>query len=366
VGWDSNIEFLVPDGPSSTAIVPRGNLVRTFWSPQGELRLAGTGNWIGYLDEKDLSRYNVTISLDGTRRSSLNTTWRASASYMFGYSDSSRVLADQGVLLPVVPIRTASAALGVTRKLGAMTSLRLDGRAYATRFEEDDVTSVGLLDSQSIRGTAGLERKIGASDTAAIEYSLENAFYSAPPGADTGRTSYLTHFGSLQWTRLLSPRSGFLLEAGGSYTPDASEAGLARRGNFYGGLSYNRMVKRSSIAMFARREVTPAFGLGVARLENRFGLGAEIPMGRAWTLTLSGTYVRPETPEGAPLAYSSPSEAFAGLGRRIGRIFQISAEGRYRRRGATETLPEIEGFQAGVFLSVLGPTARASAPAAGR
>ena len=53
LGYDSNIDFRVPDGPSSWAISPRGNLARVFRSPKGQLRLGGTGNWIGYPEQKE-------------------------------------------------------------------------------------------------------------------------------------------------------------------------------------------------------------------------------------------------------------------------------------------------------------------------
>jgi hypothetical protein len=361
-GWDSNIEFQVPDGPSSSSISPRGNLARVFWGPQGQLRLGGTGRWIGYLDQRSLSQYDVNVGLDGSYRSSLNTTWRASGSYDFGNSGSSFVLAEQGVLLPLVKTRTLAGDLGLTRQLGLRTSFLLDARVYRTVFDQSDAGAVGLVDGLSIRGTASLERKLGPHDTAAIQYAVESILRGQTTSSvDGGGSSYLTHYGSLQWTHILSPRSGFLLEAGGSYTPNAEVAGLGQQGSFYGGASYRRQVKRSSIALFARREVTPAFGLGVSRLENRFGLSALIPIGRAWTLQVAGTHVKPETPDGASFTYSTPDESSVSLGRRLGRLFGVSAESRYRRRGATNTYPAIEGFQAGVFLSLLGPTGRAPA-----
>ncbi len=368
-GWDSNISFLVPDGPSSTAIVPRGNLAHVFWGPKGELRLAGAGNWIGYLEEKDQSRYNVVFGLDGTYRSSLDTTWRANVSYTYGYSDSSSVLAAQGVLLPVVPAQTGAAGLGVTTKLGRRTSFHVDARGYGTVFDQEDAATAvaGLDDSRSLRGTTGLDWMIGSRDTVGIVYSLEGTFYRQSPTSVEGEDrSYLTHYGSMQWSHVLSPRSAFMLEAGSSYTPDSDEAGLAQPWSFYGGVSYNRMVKRSSIQLFARREVTPAFGLGVSRLDTRLGLDANVPLGRSWTLTLAAIHVLPETPEGVAYSYSTPDEASASLGVRLGRLFQVSAEGRYRRRGATVSAPFIEGFQAGLFLSLLSPGSRGSTTNLGR
>jgi hypothetical protein len=100
--------------------------------------------------------------------------------------------------------------------------------------------------------------------------------------------------------------------------------------------------------------------------ENRFGLDANVPLGRSWTLTLAAIHVLPETPEGVSFSYSTPDEASASLGVRLGRLFQVSAEGRYRRRGATVSVPTIEGFQAGLFLSLLSPGGRGSMTTLGR
>jgi hypothetical protein len=371
-GYDSNIDFRVPDGPSSWAISPRGDFSRVFRSPRGELRLGGAGSWVGYPEEKDLNRYNVDAVLDGSYRSSLNTSWRASASYGFGYGDSSWVLSEQGVLLPRVKTWTVAGSLGVTRKLGQRTSFRLDGRIYRTEFDEAEEAAIGLVNGQSLRGTAALERKLGSRDSTAIEYSLEATLARPVSGTvDGGNQYYLTHFGSLQWSHLLSPRSGFLLEAGASYTPDAAEAGLDREESFYGGATFSRQVKRSSILLFARREVTPAFGLGVSLVENRFGLTANIPMGRSWWLYLMGIHVVSETPEDTLFSYGTPDEAWVALGWRFARSFEISGEGRYRRRSAAGTFPEIEAYQAGIYLSLVnpdrvGPAARLPAAPSGR
>jgi hypothetical protein len=357
VGYDSNIDFLVPDGPSSWAISPRGDLSRLFRSPRGELRLGGAGGWVGYPEQKDLNRYDARFGLDGSYRSSPNTTWRANALYELGYSDSSRILSDQGVLLPLVETRTVSGELGVTRTLGVRTSLRLDGRIYNMEFDEQDADAVGLVDGRSLRGTAGIERRFGSREAIGIEYSLEYALARRPPEAEeeAGGQYYLTHFGSLQWSHFLSPRSGFLLEVGASYTPDAERAGLERRESFYGGASYSRRVRRSRVTLFARREVIPAFGLGVSRIENRFGLSTTIPMGRAWILEIVGTHAEPETPEGAEFTYGTPDEASVVLSRRLGRHFEISSEGRYRRRGAASDLADIEAYQVRLFLALVSP-----------
>jgi len=364
-GWDSNVTFQAPNALSSWLLSPRGSLARLFSGRKGDLRLGARGDLTSYPNLDDVDTYDLVLSAEGSYRSSVETTWKASGSYDMGYSDSALVLSDQGVLLPLVKARTLAGALGVTRQLGQRTALRMDARLYRTVFDEDptEVTTVPLADGQSIRATAAIERKRAERDSLAFEYSLERTRgRTATTAVDGEASTYHTHYSSLQWTHILSPRQGILLEAGASYTPASEEAGLSKRANFYGGASYSRQVKRSSLTVFARREVAPAFGLGFSRLESRFGLNATIPLNRAWTLRLTGIHVVPETPEDAPARYASPDEAFVTLGRRLGRAFELSTEARYRRRGGTDELPVTEGLRAGIFLTLLGPSARKPAP----
>jgi hypothetical protein len=355
LGWDSNIEFREADGTSGWGLSPRADLARNFRGPKGELRVGAVGSWTGYWGARDLDRYNAGLSLDGTRQLSSRTTGRASAAYGFDYGDSSSVLSDQGVLLPRVPTETLSALLGVTHQVGTRTSLRVDGRIYRTTFGEQEAADLGLVDGRSLRGTAALERTLGPRDSAALEYSVESALGRTTPSVDSTEGSALTHYGSLQWTRLLSPRSGLLLEAGASYTADAESAGLGQSTSFYGGATFNRKVKRSNVSLFVRREVAPAFGLGVSRVESRFGLDVAVPVGRYWRVVLNGTATRPDAPEGSELVYGSSQDFGGSVARRLGRRFEASAEVRYRRRGAAGSLEEIRAVRAGVFLSLVGP-----------
>jgi hypothetical protein len=331
-------------------VVPQVGLARVFAGPHAQLRATAAGRWTGYPDHKQLHRYNADFGLEGSYRSSASTNWWANASYGFGYTDSSRILLEQGVSLPVVKTRSLAAVFGLSKRVGTHRSLRIDGRVYRTEFD-----SSSLINGESVRGTCGLEQHLDDRSAAAIEYSLEYV-----RSAQAGR-SYLTHFGSLQWTRVLSVRSALLLEGGGSFTPDAARAGLQRKEGFFGGASFTRQVKRSRLTLFVRREVTPAFGTGVSRPELRAGLGATVPMGRDWDLRTVAFHVQPETRHALERIYGASDDAFAGLDRRLGRHFELSGEARYRRRGATSTIPTIGEFRAGLFLTLLTPSGRAIA-----
>ena len=347
IGWDGNIDFLVPHGRSGVAVAPRGSVARIFSGPRTELRASAAGSWTGYPGENGLRRYDGDLSLQGRYDRSPATHWRGSASYGLGYSDSSAILQQQGVSLPVVKTRSFVGAVGLTRSAGARGSLRIDGRFYRTEFD-----SPLLIDGSSVRGTVGLERPLGSRSTAAVEYSLE---YVRPDQADT---SHLTHFGSLQWTRVLSKRSVLLLEGGASYTPDAARAGLDSKQSFFGGAGFTRQVRRSSLTFFLRREVAPAFGTGVSRLALRAGVGASVPMGREWVLRVRALHVQPEKAgDGAP-ADVPTDDALLAVGRRLGRRLEVSGEARYRRRGATGALAAVEALRAGVFVTFVSPFGR--------
>ncbi len=357
VGYDGNIGFRGPDGPSSLAISPRGSLGRTFTSPRGDFRLDGGGNWYGYPEQSLLNRYNAYGGAGGHYRSSPRTTWEADAYYHLGYSDQSLVLSEQGVLLPLVRTRTAAARLGISRILGERTSLVVNGYLASVQFDEQGIGARVFVNGLTVRGSAGLRRKLGRRDSAALWYSLGASLAREPPGSpgSDSRAYYVTHYGSLRWEHVLSQRSALMLEGGASYTPEAQTAGLPRRVSFHGGVGYNLQVRRSDLRLFVRRSVTPAFGLGVSQVQTTMGIGASIPMGRAWTFRVTGRHSIPETPEGSTLAYGTSDDVYAGLWRGLGRHFAVSGEGRYRRRGASAVFPEIDSYQVGLFLSFAGP-----------
>jgi len=207
----------------------------------------------------------------------------------------------------------------------------------------------------SARGALGLERRLGTWDSLAVVYSLEDVL------SDTVGRSYLTHFGSLQWNHVLSLRAAFLLEAGASYTPDAVLAGLDHQKSFFGGATFTRQLGRSRLIAYVRREVLPAFGLGVSFLETRVGVQADIPMGRAWRLSLLGYHARPDTSNTGEQLYSSSSNLFAALSRRLGARFALSGEARYRSRGQTTTLARINATEVGLYVLFV-PPGRANVP----
>jgi hypothetical protein len=344
VAWDSNTDFLVPDGKGSTAIVPGGRIARVLSSPRGQLRADAAGRWARYPNQDTVNRSYFDGGLRGDYRSSTRTRWRGDVHYWLGYTDSSPTLIEQGVPLPLGKTSTFSGEFELSQQLGSRASVRAEGRVLSTDFDDP-----AFIDGRSLRGTVTLGRQLGGRDSAGVAYSLEDAL-SAEAGA-----SYLTHFASLQWSHTLSPRTAFLLEAGASLTREAIRVDSGRSQGFFGGATFLRQLGRSNVTAFFRRELTPAFGLGVSRLENRAGLRAELPMGRDWALNADAYHIQPAAAEGGDQVYPSSTDVVAALDRRLGRHFTVSGEARYRRRGETVSQPTISSFQVGLFFALGTP-----------
>jgi hypothetical protein len=349
--WDSNIGFLQEEGDDGVAVVPRASVTRLFWNPRGEVRLRASGRWVGYPDQTDRSRGYGNFGIEGTRRASARTSWHFGASYDLGYTDSSQVLKDQGILLAISRADTIAADIGVTHKLGRVTSLRVGGRLFRTEFDAPE-----LFDGSSIRGTVTLDQGLGDRSTGAIVYSLEDVLAD-----QVGGGGYLTHYGSLQLTRALNPRTALLLEGGLGFTPDAERARLDRKVSFFGGASLSRQLGPSSVSAYVRREVTPAFGAGVSRPQVRMGLAVDVTLGRSWDLRMGGTHVLEEGADAAG-GYPASSDAHVALACRFARALALSAESSYRRRGATVEVSAVEGFSAGLYLTVRRPGPRLPRP----
>jgi hypothetical protein len=347
-GYDSNIDFL-PEGPGDAVFASWGGLALVARSPRGQLRIRGVGRGFVYADQDTRNRADANVGVDGSRQLSPSTTMGGYVTAELGHTDRNSVLADQGVLLPLSRTRTASASANLDWRPGTRNSTRIGGRAYYTDFESPE-----LVDSRSVRGFFTLGRRFSEHDRLAAEYAIEHAWLSS---------SYLTHFGSFLWDRVLSQRSALLFEGGVSYTGDAAAAGLASAWNFYGGVSFARSVGRSSLVLFARREVTPVFGLGGLQVANRFGMRAMIPMGRVWSLDLMGTHVQRSVPEGYTGDQASSDEAFLALQRTLGRQLALAGEARYRYRSPDGPIPRIQSVEAVFVLSFFSPqTGGASTP----
>lgn len=348
LGYASNVSLELTDGPSDYGGVLRATLARTLRSPKGEARLSARGIGYLYAEQKEFNSLNGDVALDLSRRLSTRTTGSLALALSSDQTQDTRILLEQGILLP--PTRTVGymGTAGVTFQSTVRTAWR--GTVQADRLAFPD--SATLSTSSRLRMSGGLDRRLSQSNTLSFEYSAERA---GRPDAVSSTTSpvYWTHYGSSQWGHQVSLRTTFLLEAGASYTPEGVQAGLQGPWSFFGGASLNRQVKRSSLRAYYRREVIPVFGVGGLRLADRVGFDANVPFGQRWSTNLGGTYAgtAQSVTEGER---QSTTDAYAVVSARASRRLWLQATGRYLRRSAIGLIPGLDDYRGSLSL-VLAP-----------
>ncbi len=340
VGWDENIDASVANGPSSWAGVLSARLSYLHYRPNGQIRVSAGGSATGYRDFHEYNRPNGGGSVDGRWRLARDVDASLSAGYAYGHTDNSDWLMDQGLLYPLSPMQTYTGSARLSWRVAGRTSMYADARGVRTDFE-----SAGLSTSNSARVSVGLDQAIGKRDSLGLESAWERAW--EPEQLET-------LFASAQWRHTLTPRTGIFLEGGVSWTTGSPPDKLARGNNFFGGASLSRQIGGKSIINAGyRREVVPVFGIGGARLVDRFNLAFSATLGRSWLAGFGATYAL----ESDPASGGSFSTVYsdASLGRRLGRYWSLSVAGRYRRGETAAALRE--AYRVGAYLS-WEPTAR--------
>jgi hypothetical protein len=342
--WLSN---LTPGGPYDFATIGRARIEGDQVRPGRELRLSAEGEGRAYALNPPLNRIDWRFGFDGQFRLSRRTAGALALGFDYGHSDTSTVLVDQVIYVPLTRTRGYSAVADVRHRVNPGLTLRAAARAYRMDFPDSDV----FRDSTSLRFTGGVNRAIGPRNTVGLEYSAGLTDQAELIGLLGG--SLWTHYQSLQWSHTLSPRAAFLVEGGVSYSPSFSDGGLQRSWDYFGGVSVSRKLRRSSLGAFYRREVLPAFGVRVAHLANRVGFSVDVPIGLAYLLDFRAFYGR-EVQQG-PQAYDpqSVSDASFKLVRAFGRRLRGTIEGRYRHQSAPGFLVSSNDYRAALIFTVV-------------
>ena len=334
-GWDENIDASLLSGPSSWGTFLTGSVSYLRYRTNNQIRLSASGSGTAYRDFNVYNRPDASASVDGHWRFSRSVDGSLSAGYRYGHTDNSEWLSRQGLLYGLSAMQTYDGSASLVWRLASRTSLRLDARGVRADFQSE-----GLSASDSARASMGLLREIGKRDSLGLDSAWERTM--VPEKRDS---LYL----SLHWRHTLSPRTAMLLEGGTSRTTGAPPSELASDLNFFGGASLSRKIGgKSTIEAAYRREVEPAFGIGGVRLVDRWTLAWSATLGQSWFVGLGATYSNEPQPtsEGA----FSSGDGRASLGRRLGRRFNLSAAGRYRRSENTG-LALREAYRVGGYLS---------------
>jgi len=349
LGWESNVGPELSSGPSDLVGQLRGRITRIVNRPRSSVQFSGAGTGYLYRQQTNWNRADLSLDLDASRTFLPRTTGTISLGFSYDHSDTSSVLADQGVLLPLTRTVNYSAGAEATHRLSRRTGIR--GRIDVGRLDlpESDI----YQGTSSLRMTVALDQRLGTRETVSVVLSSESTGGDQTDDASRHRTRYL----SLQWQRLLSPYTAVLVEGGPSYTADYARAGLDQQWGFFGGVSVRRAVRRSRLTAFYRREVIPAFEFGGLRYVDRFGLNAATPLRQAWWLTLASAYTQDAGSDEYDGRQSRIDASFT-LDKVISPRLRLLAEGRYSRQAAYGLVPELDAFQAGVYVEFVPSTDR--------
>lgn len=350
IGWESNVGLGTGESPSDFGGILRGGLTYAARKRAGELRLAGDAVGYAYVDQTRFNRVDGNLSFDGSRRFTERTSGTLGLGVSYAHSDTSQILIDQGVILPLTRTAGYSASAAASHQMSQRTGLRGTVRAY--RFDFPD--SVDVQGGASLRTSLALSRRLDERNALSFEGAAERAWQLADSTAPSSPV-YWTYYGSSQWNRQVSPRTALMFEGGASYTPEGETAGLGRTWSFYGGVSANQRFKRSTLTAYYRREVVPLFGVGGLRAADRLGFDLSAPLGRRWGGSLGGSFTR-DAFGSSSAERQHTADTNMRLGFRVARRLSLSAEARYLYRSSPSPTPSTNDFRVGIFLSLVRPT----------
>ena len=104
----------------------------------------------------------------------------------------------------------------VVFQTGTRNTVRIGARAYYTDFDDPE-----LVDSLSSRGLVSFSRSLSERSTLYARYDFEYSQLG---------TSFTSHFGSLQWDRVLTRSSSVLLREASATRPRGSRPRSPPRG----------------------------------------------------------------------------------------------------------------------------------------
>ncbi len=342
-GYESNVGLQVSaPGPSDYSGSAFANLARIQIKSTSQTRFALGGSTFFYAEQTTFDRWDGDASFSGSWKLSPRTTGILGLAVGYGHTDTSRILSDQGLILPLTRTIDYAGSLGLSRQLSQSTDFRVSARAYRVDFPESDL----YADSTSIRLGAGVDGRLGERSTLSAEYAAER-LERVQGGPES--EIYWTHYGSAVFRRILARGTSLGLRGGASYSTLSGVESTGQPWRFYGGVNLSRTVGRNNFTVYYSREVVPVFAVTALRFTDRVGLNAGIPMGRIWELSFGGYYMQDaeSTESGDRL---SSFDGTASLAARLSRRFWLSARGRYYRRLEFGDIPEIENYRVGLFL----------------
>jgi hypothetical protein len=264
------------------------------------------------------------VALDAQGTLSSRVDGRISGGLTAAHSDSDASLIGEGILLPLDRTRSADAAVGLTWRTAARTSLVFDGTWLRTDFQSDS-----YLDTTYWTGAVSLAHRVAPRD----ELSLNGVYRETRDDLTTRRGPTLTAgyahtFGPALATSSLRLR----LDAGAGREENLANAPTGTNSSgwdFYGAALLTGQFRRSSVSLGYRHGRRPQIGLGISEVSDTVNLDLTIGAARWLDLLARGAvsfYSDPDLPT------RQDADVYLGAASRLSRRLRLILGYRFRVR----------------------------------
>lgn len=288
--YDTNVDFLSPDGASAAGLSGRASVAHTRRSPRGQFSFTLRGGGVRYWELTEANRFDGSAGFGASYQLSPRATLSFNAGGSYMNTDLSQILIAAGIQLPRSQTLDYGGGFGLDLRPGEQTTLGL-----SARYDRVDFDAPELFDTEAGNAIFSLSQRLSARSTLSLTYGFL-------------RTKDLTggfdsHQAALGWSRTLGKRLTLSLASGAGYAIEPqTEGSPAERWYYYGTAGLSGQIKRSTLSLQLRRSANPAYGLGGNRLSYGAALSAGIPFGRRAHLSLGGVHTWSEDPVGLDLS----------------------------------------------------------------
>lgn len=288
--------------------------------PRLLLALNGSGSGLFYRHLNRLNRFSYTGGVVGSYVASPKLTLTFADAVTSAYTYDTPSLVEEGILLPLVLSRTNRALAGIAYQVSPRTAITIDGRHDLVKFDSSSLVSGSRLSTSS-----ALRRQVSKSHSLGFVYGFNRY-------VNRDRVTYLNSV-SPAWRGTLNRWLDASASVGAGWVDDSVEP--AGRFLLVSTVALSAHFQHSTVAVRARRDVTPAYGLGRNRQSDSVSLDLSRNFGTKVTFLILGSVSSSDDPFNADTVIGILSQNhLASLSYEVSRDLSLTGGYTYRSRNS--------------------------------
>jgi hypothetical protein len=224
-----------------------GTLSYDVKGPRLLLALTGSGSGLFYRQLNHLNRFSYTGGVVGSYVATPKLTLSFAETLRSAYTYDTPALVEDGLFLPLVLSRTNRAQAGLAYQFSPRTALEIDGHHDWVKFD-----SSALVSGSRLSALSALRRQVSKSHNLGFVYGFHRYV----------NRDRVTYFNSVSpaWRGTLNRWLDASASVGAGWLDDTALP--TGRVLMVGTVTLSAHFRHSTVALRARRDVTPAYGLG--------------------------------------------------------------------------------------------------------